>query len=69
MAAGISLISKCGAGCLPFCFFTYLITPSCAEKAGGVVAETACIVELPLLGGRAKLGGAPLYVLVEKDVE
>jgi adenine/guanine phosphoribosyltransferase-like PRPP-binding protein len=40
-----------------------------AEKAGGEVVETACIVELPILGGRAKLGGVPLHILVTKDVE
>jgi adenine phosphoribosyltransferase len=36
------------------------------SKVGGEVVEAACIIELPELGGRAKLDGLPLYVLLEK---
>jgi adenine phosphoribosyltransferase len=38
------------------------------QKAGGVVVEAACIIELPDLKGREKLGGCTdLFVLVEKE--
>lgn len=36
------------------------------KQAGGVPFEAACVIELPELGGRSKLGGLPLFVLVEK---
>ena len=36
-------------------------------KAGGVVVEAACIIELPELQGRAKVSNLPLFVLVEKE--
>lgn len=36
------------------------------EQVGAVVHECAAVIELPELNGRAKLGGAPLYVQVEK---
>lgn len=48
---------------------TMLAGINLVKKAGGEVVETACIIELPLLGGRAKLGDNPLHVLVTKDVE
>lgn len=35
--------------------------------AGGEVVEAACVIELPDLKGKAKLGGVPLYILVEKE--
>eukprot|EP00695_Tsukubamonas_globosa_P002815 TRINITY_DN400_c0_g1_i1.p1 TRINITY_DN400_c0_g1~~TRINITY_DN400_c0_g1_i1.p1 ORF type:complete len:197 (+),score=76.12 TRINITY_DN400_c0_g1_i1:51-593(+) len=35
------------------------------ETVGAEVAECACVVELPDLKGRDKLGSRPLYVLVE----
>jgi hypothetical protein len=38
-----------------------------AEKVGGVVVETACVIELPFLKGREKIQGTPLFVLVEKE--
>lgn len=31
------------------------------------VHECACVIELPELKGREKLGGIPLYVQVEKE--
>ena len=34
---------------------------------GAVVHECAAVIELPELNGRAKLGGVPLYVQVQKD--
>jgi adenine/guanine phosphoribosyltransferase-like PRPP-binding protein len=34
---------------------------------GAEVAECACVIEMPDLGGRAKLGGVPLYVQVLKE--
>jgi adenine phosphoribosyltransferase len=39
------------------------------HKAGGEVIEAACVIELPFLGGRAKMEGCPLFVLVEKEGE
>ncbi|PNH02940.1 Adenine phosphoribosyltransferase 1 [Tetrabaena socialis] len=37
------------------------------KKAGGVVVEAACVIELPFLKGRDKIPGTPLFVLVEKE--
>lgn len=37
------------------------------EKAGGVVVEAACVIELPFLKGRDKIQGTDLFVLVEKE--
>jgi adenine phosphoribosyltransferase len=40
------------------------------EKAGGTVVEAACVIELPALNGRAKIGEAvPLHVLIEMEGE
>jgi adenine/guanine phosphoribosyltransferase-like PRPP-binding protein len=36
-------------------------------KAGGKVVECGCVIELPELKGREKLGGVPLFILVEKE--
>ncbi len=36
-------------------------------KAGGSVMGAACVVELPDLKGRDKLGDIPLFVLVQKE--
>ena len=36
------------------------------QSAGGTVMGATCVVELPDLKGRAKLGDIPLYVLVQK---
>jgi adenine phosphoribosyltransferase len=33
------------------------------------VVEAACIIELPALKGRAKLGNTKLFVLIEKEGE
>lgn len=35
------------------------------ERVGAQVVECACIIEIPELKGREKLGGKPLYILVE----
>lgn len=35
------------------------------ERVGAEVVECACIIEIPELKGREKLGGKPLYILVE----
>ncbi|GLC50207.1 hypothetical protein PLESTB_000354200 [Pleodorina starrii] len=37
------------------------------KKAGGVVVEAACVIELPFLEGRKKIPDTPLFVLVEKE--
>ena len=37
------------------------------NKAGGEVISCGCIIELPELNGREKIGDIPLYVLVEKE--
>lgn len=37
------------------------------EQVGAVAVECAAVIELPELNGRAKLGGTPLYVQVEKE--
>lgn len=38
------------------------------EKAGGIVVEAACVIELPFLNGRAKIiENVGLFVLVEKE--
>ena len=37
------------------------------EKVGGIVVEAACVIELPFLGGRGKVVGTDLFVLVEKE--
>eukprot|EP00270_Netrium_digitus_P001299 TRINITY_DN1140_c0_g1_i1.p1 TRINITY_DN1140_c0_g1~~TRINITY_DN1140_c0_g1_i1.p1 ORF type:complete len:185 (+),score=54.22 TRINITY_DN1140_c0_g1_i1:270-824(+) len=39
------------------------------ERVGAEVVECACVIELPDLKGREKLGGKPLYVLVEYEGE
>lgn len=36
------------------------------ERVGAVVVECACVIELPELNGREKLGGIPLFVLVNR---
>jgi hypothetical protein len=40
-----------------------------AGKVGGVVVEAACVIELPALHGRQKLGDLPLYTLIDIDVD
>jgi len=35
------------------------------ERVGAEVVECACVIELPELKGREKLGGKPLFILVE----
>lgn len=35
------------------------------ERAGAEVVECTCIIEIPELKGREKLGGKPLYILVQ----
>lgn len=37
------------------------------QKAEAQVMGCACVIELPELKGRAKLGDIPLYVIVEKE--
>jgi hypothetical protein len=37
------------------------------KKAGAEVISCGCIIELPELKGRDKLGEIPLYVLCEKE--
>ncbi|TJX40288.1 adenine phosphoribosyltransferase, partial [Soehngenia saccharolytica] len=38
---------------------------SLLERVGAEVVECACVIELPELKGRERLGGKPLYILVE----
>ncbi|CAM8972114.1 hypothetical protein QQ045_030597 [Rhodiola kirilowii] len=40
---------------------------SLLERVGAEVVECACVIELPELKGRDKLGGKPLFVLVSSD--
>ena len=40
---------------------------SLMKTLGALVHECACVIELPELKGREKLGGIPLYVQVEKE--
>ena len=37
------------------------------RSVGATVFECAAVIELPELGGRARLAGVPLYVQVEKE--
>lgn len=37
------------------------------KMAGACVVECGCIIELPELKGRERLGDIPLFVLVEKE--
>uniref|UniRef100_A0A804LR89 adenine phosphoribosyltransferase n=1 Tax=Zea mays TaxID=4577 RepID=A0A804LR89_MAIZE len=37
------------------------------ERVGAKVVECACVIELPELKGRDKLGDRPVFVLVEAD--
>jgi len=39
------------------------------ERVGAEVVECACVIELPALKGREKLGKTPLYVVVEFEGE
>lgn len=45
------------------------ISLAAADKVKAVVVETACVIELPALNGRAKLGDTPLFVLIEMEGE
>lgn len=57
-------ICESAARCILFC--------ACclpAGKVGAEVVEAACVIELPALQGRAKLGSTPLFVLIEKEGE
>ena len=38
-----------------------------AERVGVTIAECACVIELPVLKGREKLGETPLFILVTSD--
>jgi hypothetical protein len=38
-----------------------------ADKVGADVVECACVIELPELNGRSKLGNAELFILIEKE--
>jgi len=39
------------------------------DKVGATVVESLLVIELPALGGRAKLSGVPVHVLVEMEGE
>jgi adenine phosphoribosyltransferase len=38
-----------------------------ADKVGADVVECACVIELPELNGRSKLGNAELFILIKKE--
>jgi adenine phosphoribosyltransferase len=38
-----------------------------AEKVGAEIVECACVIELPDLKGRSKLGSHKLFILIEKE--
>jgi hypothetical protein len=40
---------------------------SLVRRLGAVAAGAACVVELPGLGGRAAIGGLPLFTLIGGD--
>jgi len=42
---------------------------SLMKRVGAEIIEVACVIELPVLGGRAKLGDVPLYTLIDFDCE
>lgn len=44
-----------------------ILVCACAEKVNAEIVECACIIELPDLKGREKLGDNKLFVLVEKE--
>ncbi|GBF97026.1 adenine phosphoribosyltransferase [Raphidocelis subcapitata] len=48
---------------------TLLAGANLVRKVGGVVVEAACVIELPSLHGRKKLGDLPLYTLIDIDVD
>jgi hypothetical protein len=48
-------------------FLLMTIPSDVAEKVGAEIVECACIIELPELKGREKLGEHKLFVLVEKE--
>lgn len=48
---------------------TMLATARLVEKLEAEIVEITCVVELPLLKGREKLGARPIYTLVEYMVE
>jgi adenine phosphoribosyltransferase len=48
--------------------YAHLITAKYrAEKVGADIVECACVIELPDLNGRSKLGKHDLFVLIEKE--
>jgi hypothetical protein len=52
------------------CYICCCCSSCCpAGKVGAEVVEAACIIELPALKGRAKLGDTKLFVLIEKEGE
>jgi len=55
-----------GTPCLPL---SLLLLLAAADKVKAEVVEAACVIELPALKGRDKLGDIPLFVLIEKEGE
>jgi adenine/guanine phosphoribosyltransferase-like PRPP-binding protein len=43
------------------------MTRKCTLQVKAEIVECACVIELPDLHGKAKLGGLPLYVQVQKE--
>lgn len=48
---------------------TLLAGANLVRKVGGVVVEAACVIELPDLKGREKLGDLPLFTLIDVEGE
>ncbi len=45
----------------------FIFLKKCRSQVGAEVVECACVVEMPDLGGRKKLGDVPLYAQVQKE--
>lgn len=43
------------------------VTMAALLQAGGEIVEAACVIEMPDLHGRSKLGDVPLYTQIDKE--
>lgn len=57
----------CSQACSTVLCVSLTVDLLCAEKVGAEVVECGCIIELPELKGREKLGKYELFVLAEKE--
>ena len=52
---------------MPYSFIGDVHSPTlCLWQVGAVIVESACVIEMPDLKGREKLGSVPLYAQIEK---